>query len=356
VFPGVNLAVTATTTGSFDETLVIENQKAAADPQLADLNLGLTVSGGLSEHPSADGSVTIETANGAPVFTSPPPLAWDSVSAGAGLRGPGPRGGAQAAAASYGRGSVRLGIPKGLLAGPASSFPVYADPTYSASSTELTHDMLYSLYPSSSNWSTTEMGVGYTGSGIERSYFRMNVPSALYGATILSATYSDQLSNAGVAASTSHTVTLHSTGAIGTGTTWASPPAWNTSPAPVSTTFTTTSTTPSVTENWNVAPFVQAAATASAPNWTLVLSNSSETNANYWVAFSAAPTISITYDFPPLTPSADSMLVTPRTFAPNGSQLAWQACLPCRRPGPDCLGALSIFAWPQADKIATSAL
>ena len=103
------------------------------------------------------------------------------------------------------------------------------------------------------------------------------------------------------------------------------PPAWNTSPAPVSTTFTTTSTTPSATENWNVAPFVQAAATASAPDWTLVLSNSSETSSNYWVAFSAAPTISITYDFPPLTPSASSMLITPRAFAPSGSQFTSSA-------------------------------
>ena len=74
----MNLAVTATTTGSFDETVVIENQKAAADPQLAALNLGVSMTAGLSEHASADGSVTIETAKGAPVFTSPPPLAWDS--------------------------------------------------------------------------------------------------------------------------------------------------------------------------------------------------------------------------------------------------------------------------------------
>ena len=80
--------------------------------------------------------------------------------------------------------------------------------------------------------------------------------------------------------------------------------------ASVPATFTTTSTTPSATENWNVAPFVQAAATASAPNWTLVLSNSSETSANYWVAFSAAPTISITYDYPPLAPSAPLMKCT----------------------------------------------
>jgi RHS repeat-associated protein len=318
VFPGVDLAVTAATDGGFDETLVIENQKAADDSQLADLNLGVSVSGGLSQHAAADGSVTMETAGGTPVFTSPPPLAWDSSSAGAGLRGPGSNGAAQAATAAYGRGSVRLGVPKGLLSGPASSFPVYVDPTYSTSSTELTHGLATSSDPHGMWWSSPPpLGVGYGPTYlIQRSYYRMSVPSALYGATILSATFSDQLTGAGVAASTSHTVTLHSTGAISSATTWDTQPTWNTSPAPVPLTFTTTSTTPTTTENWNVAPFVQAAATASAANWTLVLTNSSETNASDWVAFSTAPTISITYDFPPQTPSAWSM--SPESWAYNG--------------------------------------
>ena len=66
-----------------------------------------------------------------------------------------------------------------------------------------------------------------------------------------------------------------------------------------------------------LAPFVQAAATASDPDWTLALNNSSETNANYLVAFSDAPTISITYDHAPDAPG--SFNVSPWYWASDGN-------------------------------------
>ena len=43
VYPGVDLAVTAEVTGGFEETLIIKDAKAASDPELRDLRLGLSL-------------------------------------------------------------------------------------------------------------------------------------------------------------------------------------------------------------------------------------------------------------------------------------------------------------------------
>jgi RHS repeat-associated protein len=316
VFPGVNLVVTADTSGGFDETLVILNQAAAADPQLAGLDLGVQASGGLAAAAAAGGE-TWGKAGGNPVFFSPAPLAWDSAGGGSGVPGPGQGAHVAAAGASYAGGKVRLSAPQGLLGAPASSFPVYVDPSYSATSTELAHDMLYSVNPNSSNWSTTQMGVGYTGSGIQRSYFRMSIPSAIYGSNILSATFNQTVTNAQTAASTSHTVTLHSAGPIDTSTTWSNQPGWGTNPPPAPVTFTTASTTPNKAVSWDVTQWMQSAADNYTPNWTVVLTNASETDSAYWVAFSATPTISITYDHTPNPPAPPT--ITPQYWASDSN-------------------------------------
>jgi RHS repeat-associated protein len=296
VFPGVNLAVTATTAGGFDETLVIENQAAAADPQLASLQLGVAADSGLTRSTAADGSSQWQTAGGQSVFSSPAPTAWDSAPGGS-MAGPGAGAQVAAAPAAYSGGTVRLTVPKALLSGPASSFPVYMDPSYSVTSTMLTHGEGQSDSPNSFWWSTTNMGVGDTASaGDERSYYRMTIPGQLNGATVTSATFSDEATNAAVAASTAHTVIMHSSGAISTATTWANQPSW--SSTSVSAAFTTTSTTPNQTVTWNVATWIQNSINAGLTNWTNVLVNSNESNTADWVGFSLNPTISITYTPP----------------------------------------------------------
>jgi hypothetical protein len=101
--------------------------------------------------------MTLPISRGAPVFASPP-MTWDSVSAGAGVNGPGPQGGAIAADATYGSGSVQLGIPAGLLSAPSSSFPVYVDPSCSLVSTELATAMVASGTPTTTYWNSVPPG------------------------------------------------------------------------------------------------------------------------------------------------------------------------------------------------------
>jgi hypothetical protein len=192
VFPGVNLVVTADTSGGFDETLVIENQAAAADPQLAGLDLGVQASGGLAAA-AAPGAETWGKTGGDPVFVSPAPQAWDSAGGGSGVSGPGQVADVAAAGASYASGKVRLSVPQGLLDAPASSFPLYVDPSYQAAMGVQAYAMAAAGTPATAYYDQEPAGgegVGYGGSayGAERSFYHMNVPSAVGGSTVLSAT------------------------------------------------------------------------------------------------------------------------------------------------------------------------
>jgi RHS repeat-associated protein len=315
VFPGVNLVVTATTDGGFDETLVIQNQAAAGDSQLADLELGVSASSGLARTTTADGAVQWGTAAGGTVFSSSSPLAWDSAAGGSAAAGPGAGAQVAAAPATYSGSKVRLTVPQALLSGPASSFPVYVDPSYSVTSTELTHGMASSAYPTGFFWNTPPpMGVGNNSNYlIQRSYYRMTIPSQLTGSTILSATFNGTVTGASTSASTSHTVTLHSSGPISSATTWDNQPSWG---ASTPTTFTTASTTPNKAVSWNVESMVQSAVNGGETNWTVALTNASETSSTYWVSFSDDPTISITYDHPPAAPSA--LATSPLSYGTDG--------------------------------------
>ena len=78
VLPGVNLVVTAETTGSFEEPPIVENATTPKDPGLAKLILGMALSKDLTTSADKPGTVTVKNAKGKTVFTSPAPRAWDS--------------------------------------------------------------------------------------------------------------------------------------------------------------------------------------------------------------------------------------------------------------------------------------
>ncbi|MGD0561220.1 MAG: DUF6531 domain-containing protein, partial [Streptosporangiaceae bacterium] len=319
VFAGVDLVVAAQVSGGFSETLVIRNLAAAADPGLKNLVLGLSMSPGLRQHPGMDGSVVIETAKGTPVFTSPAPAAWDSVSSGPDLSSPAPGARVAAIGASYRSGGVRLSLPAALLSGPASSFPVYADPSYSASPTSEAYGDLQSEYPTTNEYDSTYeslVAVGYDGGSVDRGQYEFGLPSAADGPTadVLSATLTAEAVVTFTSTSQSHTIDLYETSQYTTASTWDNSPSALEGPS--AQTFTTTSTAPDLNVSWNVASWLQSDLQGNGTQFTVGLQNTNETSESPFVKFSDDPTLTITYDHAPLQPV---LSISPEHWASNGS-------------------------------------
>ncbi|SDP31903.1 hypothetical protein SAMN05216259_12367, partial [Actinacidiphila guanduensis] len=357
---GVDLDVTVTVAGGIEETLVVKNATAAADPALASLALTLSASTGLTVATDAAGNTTVTDSSGRAVITSPAPVMWDSSteadtgatadtgnvasdaaftvkSASAKAQGwaSSVHGAGQFARQARVRTTLRghrlVMVPdQGLLTGKGTHFPVFIDPTFvthSASGSTLHFDEVQQGYPNTSNWDTTDnggLGVGYQGfsspTGIERTYVNLGVPSSVYGAHVLSAKFNTTVAKAAASGPNSTTVNVFSTGSISSSTTWSAPPAKSQSganpnyPNPnASATFTTTSSSPNLPVAFDVTSGMQYIANIHNTNWTLGLFNATETDDTDFVRFASNPTFSITYD---AYASASSVAVSPSNVNP----------------------------------------
>ncbi|WP_405557729.1 hypothetical protein OHV08_28140 [Streptomyces canus] len=345
---GVDLRVTVTAAGGVEETLVVKNAQAAADPQLATLALNTVNGSGTSLVQDAGGNVTMKDKHGRALVTSPAPVMWDSADiapaaspgASAGLTAPRRQAGT-AVTASTARtpgsrartGRVRavlknrfltLSPDMSLLKGKATAYPVYIDPAFTphpASGSTLHYDEVQQAYPTVSNYDSGASGglaVGYQGfsspTGIERTYYNLSVPSAIYSAHVISATLNTKVTYAAASGSNSTTVNVFSTGSMSSSTTWNNQPAKATGatnpnyPSPnTSKAFTTTSSSPNLAVSFDLTSGMASIASSHGNNWTLGLFNATETNDVDLVRFANNPTFSITYNNPPATPANLSM-------------------------------------------------
>ena len=365
---GVSLQVTATAAGGVEETLIVENPAAAADPALASLVQTTSGSAGTTVSTDAGGNLSVQDAAGDTLVTSPAPVMWDSststaaasttpdspapsatpstsaISGGANAAGlekvkvaslnetPATRSGASGPGSRAHQGRVKVTVSghklsltpdHGLLTAKSTVFPVYIDPAYTphpATGTTLDWAEVQQGYPTTSEYDAAPgsgLGVGYQGfsspTGIERSFYDMSLPSAIDGATILSATFNTTVTYAAASGSNSTTVQAFSMSAITSATTWNNQP-WKDDTANAnypnpnaSATFTTTSTSPSKAVSFDVTGGMQTLASKNATQWTMGLFNSTETNDVDLVRFADNPTFSITYNNPPDTPQDGSM-------------------------------------------------
>jgi len=137
VYPGVDLKMVALPTGVQD-LLVVHNAKAAANPALTSIRLGVTGTG-LSVGAAPDGGVTADDAKGQQVFGGPAPLMWDSAAAPA----PGAATGRSASTAgaavsphlaklstAVSHGSVTVTPDRSLLTSRSTVYPVTIDPQW----------------------------------------------------------------------------------------------------------------------------------------------------------------------------------------------------------------------------------
>ncbi|WP_203862917.1 RICIN domain-containing protein [Plantactinospora mayteni] len=154
VLPGVDLRVRVNPLG-FSQVLIVKNAEAARNPALRRIRFG-TQTRGLTLRAGADGSSAAVDSTGRPVFTSAPPLMWDSTPAPAAesatrasgaepatrASGAEPGGAVGPEPSTAGRkrvmdlevnpGELVVVPDRELLTGADTQYPVYLDPAYSA--------------------------------------------------------------------------------------------------------------------------------------------------------------------------------------------------------------------------------
>ncbi|MGW1562866.1 RHS repeat-associated core domain-containing protein [Streptomyces sp. NPDC002144] len=329
--------------------MVVKNAKAAADPQLATLALNTVNGAGTSLSQDAGGNLKMKDKHGRELVTSPAPLMWDSAtdaatttpaSAGSGQRSahtqsdtvstvstaaaPGSRAHTGRVKSALKGRRLTFSPDPSVLKGGSTAYPVYIDPAFTphpASGSTLHYDEVQQAYPTVSNYDTGGSGGLATGNqgfssptGIERTFYNLSVPSAIYGATIISATLNSKVVYAAASGSNSTTVNVFSMASISSSTTWNNQPAKATGstnpnyPSPnVSKAFTTTSSSPNLSVAFDLTAGMQTIANIHNDHWTLGLYNATETNDVDFVRFSDNPTFSITYNNPPATPTNLSM-------------------------------------------------
>jgi hypothetical protein len=354
VYPGVDLQVSATITGGFSEVLVVHTAQAATNPALTHITFTTSLTGGRLDHSPASGGVMVSGAPGTPVLESGTALGWDSATSTPAVKNgtadggaphevapavPDPSDAAHAGAAAHttviGAQTTPTGMTltpdRGLLTSPATVFPVYLDPTFNwhpAAGGGPAFDEIkqgspcngasyYNNAGSSADNGHLGVGVARWGGGCEgvmRALYAWTIPSVLYGAHIASGTV-NATEMYSATCSTTATVNLHLSGAMGSGT------DWNNRPGYLGSFNAAVSYAPSyngdycpsngtVTHGFDVTSLVNQAASGRWPTLTVALAEDGAEAANDrngFKRFTDNPSLTIAYNLVPNTPGAVQM-------------------------------------------------
>ncbi|WP_051366360.1 DUF4082 domain-containing protein [Hamadaea tsunoensis] len=355
VYPGVDLRVTVDANGGAEDTLVIRDASAAANPALRHLRLGVRARG-VTLRRDAAGTVQAVLADGKVAFSSGDARMWDSNhtappkgAADQPSTADGPGRGARVAHVGQTISATAADITPdpALLTGSGVKYPVFVDPAVVNSPTTAQHfNQLTQAEPGATatfdRAQPSGEGVGYQGGyyggstgggayasgdqcpcGIDRSDFQIGIPTTIWGATIqhayLQATArfeSDQYNH-------SATLSMYSTCALVAGQRWNVPPCIDASanpfyPAPVSTfDLHTPERTPPTnypgqsiqigntnSSDWHVTAAMQKVADLHLSAWSVEIRGDESNAYNFIRIDQTAIDFVIQYDFPPDAPTA----------------------------------------------------
>lgn len=258
VLPGVDLQVQATDTGGFSDTLIVKTTAAAHSPALKKLTLPTHVTGGIVTHSPAKNGITVTSSTRGPVLQSASPLMWDSNTDFAAINpkaatahvqlSPDPSNAGHAGAAArlapvattVTTTALTLIPDAALLTGAHTVLPLYIDPTIDWNPTTggtpdyvdreqgspCNGNSFWDAAPQLGNTSEHALGIGHnlwsSCIGLMDPYFQWKLPAAIHGGIIQNATVK-VTRNYSSACGSKSTGTLHWSGGINSGTSWANP-------------------------------------------------------------------------------------------------------------------------------------
>jgi hypothetical protein len=327
VLSGVDLQVTVNIQGGLSEVLIVHDATAAKNPALKTLTLATRTSG-VTLTADGAGNIAANDQAGQGVFTAPAPMMWDSTKpakaaaavgidpatgrpVGSTVNGPGEAARTATVTVAATKSGITLTPNQSLLTAPTTTYPVFIDPTFNPTKSGWASVSEY--YPSTNYWNNTPDPQGYMqvgNSGSMWSHTLINFPinvGMLTGATIQSAqlniteTYSFSCSASTVNVYAPST-TLKSNNA--TWNYWAGVSLGGVV-ASANVAHGYSSSCPAAGVGFNVLGAINAAVSAKRTTQTFVLTGSSESSDhNSWKEFqTSSPTLSVTYDHAPSTPT-----------------------------------------------------